>query len=53
MKPTKPEETPKTYLQQLFEGKDILTKRPPEMSYEDYRIIRKQQSNALKVIKVK
>ena len=32
----------------LFSGKEILTKRPEYMPYQDFKAIRKQQTRALK-----
>lgn len=33
--------------QVIFRGKDILTKRPPEMAFEDYRQLRGVQGKVL------
>lgn len=37
-----------TLLQQLLEGKEILTKRPAEMSYEEYKVLRVIQNKIIK-----
>ena len=38
----------KSEAQILFEGKKLLLERPPEMSREDYRLLRKFESEAIK-----
>jgi hypothetical protein len=34
--------------QQIFSGKKMLLERPPEMSYDEYRLLRKIESETLK-----
>lgn len=34
----------------LFEGRSLLTKRPENMTYEEYRFMRKYQTKVLKLV---
>jgi len=39
-----------TLAQKLFSNKEILTKRPKEMTFEEYKTIRYAQTQALKLL---
>jgi hypothetical protein len=43
-------EHPPTSAQQLFEKLEILTKRPEDMPYEDYKVLRKVQQKLIKIV---
>lgn len=46
--PTRTESPKESLAQQLFKDKKILTARPPEMSYEEYHLLRKIQNQIIK-----
>ena len=48
MSKAKPTEEEKTLLQLAFEGKQILTSRPPDMDYESYRFLKRFQDKMIK-----
>lgn len=35
-------------LQQLFKDKEVLTKRPPDMDYQSYKLLLKMQNKIIK-----
>lgn len=37
-----------TYLQEILKDKEILTSRPAEMSYEEYKLLLKLQNKIIK-----
>jgi hypothetical protein len=41
-------ENEKTFLQEILKDKEILTSRPPEMSYEEYKLLLKIQNKIIK-----
>ena len=38
----------KTFLQEILKDKEILTSRPSEMSYEEYKLLLKLQNKIIK-----